>query len=50
VELLRCKGLVAMRSWEPAAWLGTAAAKKRVVDVFQAAQPLLGWLRVNVGD
>ncbi len=50
VELLRCKGLVAMRSWEPAAWLGTAAAKKRVVDLFHAAQPLLEWLRANVGD
>jgi uncharacterized protein (TIGR02453 family) len=50
VELLRFKGLVVMRSWEPAAWLGTAGAKKRVVDVFHAAKPLLGWLRTITGD
>ncbi len=49
VELLRYKGLVAMKSWPPAAWLGTAGAKKRVVDVFHAATPLLGWLGTNVG-
>jgi len=49
VELLRFKGLVAMRSWAPAAWLGTAGAKKRVVEVFHAAKPLLGWLDANVG-
>jgi uncharacterized protein (TIGR02453 family) len=50
VEFLRYKGLVAMRSWEPAAWLGTAGAKKRVVDVFQGAEALLTWLRANVGE
>jgi uncharacterized protein (TIGR02453 family) len=50
LELLRYKGLVAMKSWPPAAWLGTAGAKKRVVDVFQAAAPLLAWLETNVGD
>ena len=49
VELLRYKGLVAMKSWPPAAWLATAGAKKRVVEVFQAAKPLLGWLDTNVG-
>jgi uncharacterized protein (TIGR02453 family) len=50
VELLRCKGIVVMKSWPPAAWLGTAGAKKRIVDVFHAAKPLQGWLRANVGD
>jgi uncharacterized protein (TIGR02453 family) len=49
VELLRYKGLVAMKSWPPAAWLATAGAKKRVVDVFTAAQPMLAWLETNVG-
>jgi uncharacterized protein (TIGR02453 family) len=49
VELLRYKGLVVMKSWTPAAWLSTASAKKRVVEVFHAAKPLLGWLRSNVG-
>jgi uncharacterized protein (TIGR02453 family) len=49
VELLRYKGLVAMKSWPPAAWFATAGAKKRVVDVFHAAKPLLAWLEINVG-
>jgi uncharacterized protein (TIGR02453 family) len=49
IELLRMKGLVAARSWEPAAWLGTAGAKKRVVETLRATKPLLTWLEVNVG-
>jgi uncharacterized protein (TIGR02453 family) len=49
VALLRNKGLVAMRSWAPAAWLATAGAKKRVVEVFRAAAPLLAWLDTHVG-
>jgi uncharacterized protein (TIGR02453 family) len=49
IELLRMKGLVVMRSWEPAAWLSTAAPKKRIVEVFRAARPMLGWLDEHVG-
>jgi uncharacterized protein (TIGR02453 family) len=49
IALLRMKGLVAARAWEPAAWLSTAAAKKRVVDVLRATTPLLAWLEANVG-
>ena len=49
IELLRMKGLVVMRSWEPAAWLSTAAPKKRVVEVFRAARPMLAWLDDHVG-
>ena len=49
IELLRMKGLVAARSWEPAAWLRTAGAKKRVVDTLRATKPLLDWLDANVG-
>lgn len=49
IELLRHKGVVAMKAWPPAAWLGTAAAKKRVVEVFRAAAPLLSWLDGHVG-
>jgi uncharacterized protein (TIGR02453 family) len=48
-ELLRFKGLVVMKSWEPASWLGTAGAKKRVVDLFHQAAPVLAWLHGNVG-
>jgi uncharacterized protein (TIGR02453 family) len=49
IELLRMKGLVAARSWEPAAWLRTAGAKKRVVETLRATKPLLTWLEANVG-
>jgi uncharacterized protein (TIGR02453 family) len=48
-ELLRYKGLTAWRDWEPAAWLGTAKAKDRLVDFFTATRPLRRWLGSNVG-
>jgi len=49
IELLRRKGLVVMKAWPPAGWLGTARAKRRVVDIFRAAAPLLAWLDAQVG-
>jgi uncharacterized protein (TIGR02453 family) len=49
VELLRNKGVVAMKMWPAAAWLGTKQAKTRVVDVLRAASPLCSWLEENVG-
>jgi uncharacterized protein (TIGR02453 family) len=49
IDLLRMKGLVAARSWEPGAWLRTAGAKTRVVEVLRATKPLLTWLEANVG-
>ncbi len=49
IELLRQKGLVAMKAWPAAAWLQSAAAKKRVVDLFHATAPLLSWLDAHVG-
>jgi uncharacterized protein (TIGR02453 family) len=49
IELLRMKGVVASRSWEPAAWLRTAGAKKRIVDALRATKPLLKWLDDHVG-
>ena len=49
IELLRYKGLVVMKAWPPAGWLATAGAKKRVVDLFHAATPLLKWLNARVG-
>jgi uncharacterized protein (TIGR02453 family) len=48
-DLLRNKGLVAGKAWPAAPWLGTAAAKTRVVDVLRAAQPLCAWMDENVG-
>jgi uncharacterized protein (TIGR02453 family) len=49
IELLRMKGMVAARSWEPGVWLSTAGAKNRVVDALRATKPLLDWLEANVG-
>jgi uncharacterized protein (TIGR02453 family) len=49
VELLRHRGLFAWRSWPVAAWLGTPAAKKKVVDQLRAAAPLQEWLDERVG-
>ena len=49
IELLRHKGLVVMKEWPAGAWLRTAGAKKRVVDLFHAAAPLVAWLERHVG-
>jgi uncharacterized protein (TIGR02453 family) len=49
VELLRYKGIVVWREWPAAAWLGTAAAKRRVVELLRAAVPLNEWLATHVG-
>jgi uncharacterized protein (TIGR02453 family) len=50
IELLRHKGLVAWKQWPVGAWLGTAAAKKRVVEFLRETKPLHDWLVANVGD
>jgi uncharacterized protein (TIGR02453 family) len=49
IDLLRHKGLIAWRTWPVAAWLGTKAAKTRVVDFLHTAQPLMDWLDKQVG-
>ena len=49
IELLRQKGLITWKQWPVAAWLGTAQAKKRIVDVFTAAKPLNAWLDKHIG-
>jgi uncharacterized protein (TIGR02453 family) len=49
IELLRCKGLVAWKQWPVEAWLGTAAAKKRVTGFLAATAPLNDWLGKQVG-
>ena len=49
IELLRQKGLIVWKQWPVAAWLGTAQAKKRIIDVFTAAKPLNAWLDKHVG-
>jgi uncharacterized protein (TIGR02453 family) len=49
VELLRHKGLTTWKEWPPAAWLGTGAAKSRLVTFFRASRPLRDWLDDHVG-
>jgi uncharacterized protein (TIGR02453 family) len=49
IELLRMKGMITWKQWPIAAWLGTAKAKQRVVDVLHAAKPINAWLDKNVG-
>jgi uncharacterized protein (TIGR02453 family) len=48
-DLLRHKGLTTWKEWPPAAWLGTAAAKNRIVDFLRASLPLRHWLDTHVG-
>jgi hypothetical protein len=36
-DLLRHKGLTTWKDWPPAAWLGTAAAKNRIVEFLRPA-------------
>jgi uncharacterized protein (TIGR02453 family) len=49
IDLLRNKSLVAWTQWPVAAWLGTAAAKRRVVDFLRTTRPLRDWLDQHVG-
>jgi uncharacterized protein (TIGR02453 family) len=49
IGLLRHKGIYAGRGFAPGAWLGTAKAADRVVDVWRATKPLNTWLHKHVG-
>ena len=49
IELLRLKGLVAWQQWPVAPWLGTATAKRRIVEFLRVARPLDEWLETYVG-
>ncbi len=49
IDLLRHKGLTTWQQWPPAAWLGTAAAKNRLVEFFRASRPLREWPDDHVG-
>jgi uncharacterized protein (TIGR02453 family) len=49
IDLLRHKGLITWREWPPAAWLGTPAAKTRIVEFLRTSLPLRHWLDENVG-
>ena len=49
LDLLRHKGLTTWTQWPAAAWLGTPAAKTRIVRFLRTSRPLRHWLDVNVG-
>jgi uncharacterized protein (TIGR02453 family) len=49
IELLRLKGLVAMRQWKPAKWMQTKAVVGRVREAWDAAAAMNGWLDSHVG-
>ena len=46
---MRHKGLIAWKEWPVKAWLGTPAAKSRVVEFLRASRPLYDWLDRHVG-
>ncbi|MEV4612017.1 DUF2461 domain-containing protein [Kitasatospora sp. NPDC049258] len=49
IGLLRNKGLVAWQEWEPADWLGTPEAYRRITAFLRVSQPLKDWLDAHVG-
>jgi uncharacterized protein (TIGR02453 family) len=49
IELLRLKGLVSWKQWEVGAWLGTTAAKRRIIEFLRASRPVNDWLDAHVG-
>ena len=49
IALLRRKGLMATRSWEPAAWMRTKAVVARVRDAWDACGEMNAWLDLHVG-
>jgi uncharacterized protein (TIGR02453 family) len=50
VHLLRYKGVIAMKAWPVAPWLGTATARTRVAAVLRGSEPLIVWLDKHVGS
>lgn len=49
IELLRLKGLAAVRQWPPARWMATRDAETRIVEALRTATPLQAWLDDYVG-
>jgi uncharacterized protein (TIGR02453 family) len=49
-ELLRHKGLITWQRWPAGKWLGTATAKRRVVEFLHTSQPISDWLAAHVGE
>lgn len=49
IEFLRRKGLMATRSWEPAAWMHTKAVVTRVRTSWEVCAEMNAWLDLHVG-
>lgn len=49
IELIRRKGLMAMRSWPVAKWMHTKAAATRIRDAWAACDEMNAWLDAHVG-
>lgn len=49
IALLRRKGLMVFRSWEPAAWMATRSLVTRVRDAWDAGAEVNAWLDTHVG-
>lgn len=49
IELLRRKGLIVHKQLGTGSWLHTAEARRRVEQVWKAADPLNDWLDAHVG-
>ncbi len=49
IELLRYKGVIAWKRWPIEPWLATARAKDRVVELLATTEPLMDWLKSEVG-
>jgi uncharacterized protein (TIGR02453 family) len=49
IDLLRRKGLVAMREWPEAGWMRTRSTVKRVRDAWRVADEMNAWLDAHVG-
>lgn len=48
-DLLRYKGMLAWKHWEPGNWIHTARAKERIVSFLRVSSPLMEWLTEFVG-
>ena len=49
IELLRRKGLIAVKEFGAPAWIHTKAASKRIRDTWVGVADLCGWLDAHVG-
>ena len=49
IALLRRKGLMATRSWEPAPWMRTKAVVTRIRDAWSLCAEMNEWLDLHVG-